>query len=73
METAKNFDWIPDPIWRERVSRAWEAYDGGHEIHLLYQYLHLVDEASVALRIIAPSELDSGLGDDQAPSLTDVW
>lgn len=67
METAKNFDWVSDPGWKERISEAWEAYDGGHEVHLLYQYLHLVDEATIALGIIDRDVLDFGLGDDQAP------
>ena len=70
---TKNFDWITDPTWLEIVKQAWAEYECNPEIHLLYRYQHLVDEASIAIGVVDPSELRAGAGGDQAPSLNETW
>lgn len=65
--------WVSEPFWRDKLQQACQEYEQNPQIHLLYRYEHLIDEASISMGVVQPTELSSRLGKDQAPTFDEMW
>lgn len=63
-------DWVENQEMRQKIIDAWDDYLSDRQIHKLYKYLGLIDDAWYELN---PEDFKPWRGADQQPSLKDMW